>query len=111
MNSDPDLVRVFLAWLRLVGVTPERLVFRVHIHESADARQAVRFWSGVVGAPESQFGNCMIKVHNPRTVRKNVGADYHGCLLVYVRKSAALTLQIEGWCQALAEAARVPPIG
>ncbi len=35
------------------------------------------------------------------TVRKNVGPDYHGCLLVYVRNSATLNLQIEGWFEGL----------
>jgi len=59
----------------------------------------------VVGAPKGQFGKCTIKTHNPRTVRRNVGPEYHGCLMVYVRNSAALNLQIAGWCQGLATAA------
>ena len=106
INSDPELVRLFLGWLRLIGIASERLIFRVHIHESADAVDAMRFWSRVVGAPSSQFGKCTIKRHRPSTVRKNVGSDYHGCLLVYVRNSAALNLQIDGWCQGLTSAAR-----
>ena len=105
MNSDPELIRLFLAWLRLIEIPKDRLVFRVHIHESADATGAITYWSGVVDAPVSQFGNCTIKKHKPKTVRKNVGPDYHGCLLVYVRNSAALNLQIDGWCQGLARAA------
>jgi len=111
MNSDPALIRVFLAWLRLLGVSPDSLVFGVHIHESADAQAAVAFWSGVVGAPESRFRKCTMKRHNPRTVRKNVGADYHGCLLVYVRNSTVLNLQIEGWCQGIAAAAEALDAG
>jgi hypothetical protein len=105
MNSDPALIRVFLAWLRLIGVGRERLVFRVHIHESADPVEAVAFWSDVVGAPESQFTKCTIKTHNPRTVRKNVGREYHGCLVVYVRNSTVLNLQIQGWCDGVAAVA------
>ncbi len=105
MNSDPTLIRLFLAWLRLVGVSRDRLIFRLHIHESADAAEAVAFWSEVVDAPASQFGNTTIKSHKPQTVRKNVGANYHGCLLVYVRNSAALNLQIQGWCEGLSSAA------
>ena len=106
MNSDPRLIELFLAWLRLAGVSPDRLIFRLHIHQSADATDALQFWSKVVGAPQSQFGNTTIKTHNPKTVRKNVGADYHGCLVVYVRNSAALNLQIEGWFEGLSAAAR-----
>ena len=103
--------RVFLAWLRLIGVASERLIFRLHIHQSADAAEQSRSGREVVGAPEIQFGTCTIKTHNPRTVRKNVGAEYHGCLLVYVRNSAALNLQIAGWCQGVATAAEVLSAG
>lgn len=105
MNSDPALIRLFLAWLRLIGVGRHRLVFRVHIHESADAAAAVTFWSDVVGAPPSQFTKSTIKTHNPRTIRRNVGADYHGCLVVYVRRSADLNLRSAGWSEGLATAA------
>lgn len=111
MNSDPELIRVFLAWLRLLGVPLERLIFRVHIHDSADAAEAVEFWSDVVGASTSQFGKSTIKTHNPRTIRKNVGTDYHGCLLVYVRNSTELNLRIQGWCEGVAVAAQARPAG
>ena len=106
MNSDPRLIQLFLAWLRLAGVSPDRLIFRLHIHQSADATEAIAFWSRVVEAPASQFGNTTIKTHNPKTVRRNVGEDYHGCLVVYVRNSASLNLQIEGWFEGLSAAAR-----
>jgi transcriptional regulator with XRE-family HTH domain len=111
MNSDPELIRLFLAWLELVGVSSDRLIFRLQIHESADAAGAVTFWSGVVGAPESQFAKTTIKTHNPRTVRKNVGTGYHGCLLVYVRNSTELNLRIEGWCDGVAAGARILAAG
>lgn len=105
MNSDPRLIQLFLSWLRLADVSPDRLIFRLHIHQSADATDALAFWSKAVDAPLSQFGNTTVKSHNPKTVRKNVGADYHGCLVVYVRNSAALNLQIEGWFEGLSAAA------
>jgi hypothetical protein len=106
MNSDPVLIRVFLAWLRLIDVADDRLVFRVQIHESGDLPRAVRFWAEVVGVPESDI-KMTLKRHNPTTVRKNVGDDYHGCLSVYVRRSAELNLRITGWIEGLAEAATV----
>lgn len=106
MNSDPMMIRLFLCWLRLLQVSPSRLIFRLHIHESADAAEAIRYWSAVVDAPVNQFGRPTLKTHNPLTVRKNVGPEYHGCLLVYVRKSATLNLQIEGWFEGLSATAR-----
>ncbi|MGW7572596.1 hypothetical protein [Streptomyces sp. NPDC054765] len=97
INSDPDMIRVYLTWLRLLGVSDERLRFHVHIHESADVRAAEQFWADLTGADQSAFGKTTLKKHNPKTVRKNVGEDYHGCLMIRVSQSAELYRRIEGW--------------
>jgi hypothetical protein len=88
INSDPDVIRLFLAWLRLLGVPSERLTYRVCIHETAEARAAERFWADVVGIPPEHLQRTTLKRHVAKTVRKNTGDDYHGCLVVRVRKSA-----------------------
>ncbi|MEW2438692.1 hypothetical protein AB0952_31845 [Streptomyces caniferus] len=97
INSDPDMIRFYLAWLRLLGVSSERLRFYVHIHESADAEAAEHFWADLAGADPSAFGKTTLKRHNPKTVRKNVGENYHGCLMIHVSQSAELYRRIEGW--------------
>ena len=79
---------------------PSQVRFRVHIHETADVAAAEHFWQGVTGADPAQFQRTTLKRHNPRTVRKNVGADYHGCLIVKVKQSADLYRRIEGWVRA-----------
>jgi hypothetical protein len=86
MNSDPAMIRLFLRWLDLVGVTHDRVRFRLHIHESADVEMALRHWSDQVGIDPASFLNTILKRHNPATVRGNVGASYHGCLCVEVRR-------------------------
>jgi transposase len=100
-NSDPSLTGLFLRFLGEAGVEPARLRFRVHIHETADAHAAEQFWLGVPGAEPGQFHRTVLKRHKPRTVRKNVGADYHGCLRVEVMQSAELYRRIEGWVRAV----------
>jgi hypothetical protein len=93
-------------------VAREQLTFRVHIHELADAEAAQRFWTGVTEADAYQFRRPTIKRHNPKTVRKNVGEDYHGCLCVRVRQCAELYQKIEGWAGAvMGDPARVRPGG
>lgn len=104
VNSDPAMIKLFLAWLRLVEVADDRLVFRLQIHESADVPGSVRFWAEVVGVSESSI-RPTLKRHNPRPVRRNTGEGYHGCLAVYVRRSAELNLRIAGWFEGLSEAA------
>jgi|SRR3984957_2535863 transposase len=100
INSDPGLIKFFLRFLREAGVESGQLRFRVHIHETADVAAAEQFWRDVTAADPVQFQRTTLKTHNPRTIRKNVGADYHGCLIVRVRQSADLYRRIEGWVRA-----------
>jgi transcriptional regulator with XRE-family HTH domain len=97
MNSDPLLIGFFLRFLDSAGIKQKRLVFHVHIHENADADAAQRFWQEVTGGHPEQFGATTLKRHNPKTVRKNVGADYHGCLRIDVLRSSELYRKIAGW--------------
>lgn len=100
INSDPGLIRFFLRFLGAAGVPRSDLAFPVHIHETADVAAAQRFWQEITGASPEQFQKPALKRHNPKTNRKNVGADYHGCLRVTVYRSSAFYRKIEGWASA-----------
>jgi transcriptional regulator with XRE-family HTH domain len=108
-NSDPALIAFFLRFLDLAGIMSDELIFRVQIHENADVAAAQRFWLDVTGADPSQFRRPSLKRHNPRTIRKKTGEDYHGCLRIDVRRSTGLYRQIEGWVRAAFKAAGDPP--
>jgi hypothetical protein len=106
MNSDPALIGLFLRFLEVAEIGHDMLIYQVQIHESADVGTAQRFWMNVTGADPAQFRRPTLKRHNPRTVRKNTGNDYHGCLRIEVRRSTRLYRKIEGWATA-AMSARV----
>ncbi|MEV5853202.1 hypothetical protein [Streptomyces anulatus] len=107
VNSDPGMIEVFLAWLRLPGVTGERLRFHVHIHETADIAAAEQYWITLTGADPAAFGKTSLKRHSPKTNRKNIGDDYRGCLSVRVLKGADLYRRVEGsWCGIVGAAKR-----
>jgi hypothetical protein len=97
INSDPQLISFYLRFLDAAGVSRDDLVFRVHIHESADVAGSQKFWLDLTGAQPEQFRSPTLKHHNPKTVRKNIGVDYHGCLIIRVRRGSALYRRIEGW--------------
>ncbi len=101
INSDSKMILFFLRFLAVVGIEPERICCRVSIHENADVAGAQRFWQQVTGLPADQFRRPTLKRHNPKTIRKNTGDDYHGCLIVRVRKGGELYRQIEGWASAV----------
>jgi len=100
-NSDPGLIRFFLRFLDVTGTPQTSVRFRVYIHEKADVAAAQRFWLDVTGASIDQFATPALKRHNPKTIRKNTGDEYHGCLRVDVRRSSDLYRRIEGWSTAI----------
>jgi transcriptional regulator with XRE-family HTH domain len=104
INSDPVMIKFFLRFLDVAGIPREQVIFRVYVHESADVGAAQRFWLDVTRAHPTQFRSPTLKRHNPRTVRKNTGDDYHGCLRIDVRRSADLYRKIEGWAAAVMRA-------
>lgn len=106
VNSDPVLVRLFLEGLRLLGVNEDRLACQIQIHETADEPAARRWWIERSGLPEECFRPSVLKRHNPKTVRKNVDAGYHGCLCIRVRRSRELYLVIRGLIEGLADLPR-----
>jgi len=105
MNSDPALITLFLRFLDAVGVDRNMIVYRVYIHETADVAGAERFWLEATGADPTLFRRPALKRHRPQTVRKNVGADYRGCLRVDVRQNVELYRRIEGWTRAVTSGA------
>lgn len=106
VNSDPTMIELYLRWLDLLGVDRTRLRFHVMMHESADLSAAQEFWSELTEADPSAFCKPNIKKHNPRTVRKNTGDSYHGCLAVRVLQGADLYRRIEGAWYGIVDAAR-----
>lgn len=109
VNSDPGVIKLYLAWLDLLGVERERLRYRVMIHMTADVEGAKRYWADLAGVDVSQFQKTTIKKHNPTTVRKNVGDTYRGCLVIRVSQGADLYRRIEGWWTGMVAGITTPP--
>lgn len=104
INSDAGMIRLFLAFLHHLDVPRERLRFRLQIHESADLCSSTEHWAEVAGVPIESFQRPTLKRHLPLTNRKNVGAGYHGCLVITVLQGARLYRRIEGTWWAVARA-------
>ena len=97
VNSDPEMIGLYLSWLHLLGVPRGHLRFCVMIHESADVAAAEDYWAELVGADRSAFHKTSLKKHNPKTVRRNTAEGYRGCLVIKVLQGADLYRRIEGW--------------
>ncbi|MFE0736119.1 hypothetical protein [Streptomyces sp. NPDC058855] len=106
VNSDPHMILLYLAWLDVLGVEPDRRTFRVMIHEKADVASAEAYWADLLGVDVTALRRTTLKKHNPTTVRKNVGEEYRGCLVVKALQGADLYQRIEGWWSGMVVEAR-----
>lgn len=108
MNSDPGLVRLFLAGLAALGVVDERISLRMSIHENADIATASEVWASIAGVEVERLRRPTLKKHNPVTIRRNVDHEYIGCLSIAVHTSSGLYRRIQGVMDAVV--ARLPAL-
>lgn len=55
-NSDPDMIKVFMRFMReVLEVNEEKIRAGVHIYSSINPNQAKKFWSGVTKLPIDRF--------------------------------------------------------
>jgi hypothetical protein len=110
MNSDPSVIDVFIRWLALIGVSRDRILLQLHIHESADLDDVVSRWRERPSLAGLPWGSATVKRHNPLTRRHNVGEDYLGCLRVTVNRSTELVRTVAGWWAGIAAVADLVPL-
>ncbi len=78
-NADPNLVQLFLKYLR-AGFALEEQKFRVniHLHSYHNANKQITFWSRITNIHEKQFNRPHQKTHTSIQIRE----DYQGCVSI-----------------------------
>jgi len=95
-NSDPDTVRLMMAFFRDVCDVPEQK-FRGHIYTSSlDHRGTEKYWSEISGIPLKQFFKLSVK---KATKSKKEGL-IHGTFEIYIC-NVELSLKIQGWAKGI----------
>lgn len=102
-NSDPRMILIFLKWLKnTFSVNNSNLVYELYIHETADIKKAQIYWSQILSMPIENM-RTYLKKNKIKTIRKNIGNDYHGLIRVKVNKSTNLNRKITGWIEGIYE--------
>lgn len=77
MNSDPDLIRLFISLLRNTFKLDESKFHPLlHVHQYHDIPAEIAFWSKITRIKPEQFMKPYLKPHTGKRVREG----YHGCL-------------------------------
>lgn len=87
-NSDPAVLTLFLAWLRLFGDTHQKLKVKLHLYTDMNIRQETQFWSRTLRIPVKNFYKPYVKTNvrdKPRNYRGRFG---HGtCNVMLLNKN------------------------
>ena len=103
-NSDSRLIKLFLKWLlEICKISLENIDFEIYIHETANIKEAKKYWARILNLPEKRFKKVRLKKHKIKTKRKNVGKSYHGLLRIRVKKSTNLNRKIAGWIEGISK--------
>lgn len=60
-NTDPAMLKVYLKWLILLGVSKNKLKIRLHLYKDMDRDKEILFWKKELGLAQSQFQKAWIK--------------------------------------------------
>ncbi|MFA6341005.1 MAG: hypothetical protein WCX27_02060 [Candidatus Paceibacterota bacterium] len=81
INSDPDLIRIFISCLMDIGVKKEDLLVSVRMYEDMNIGKVQNFWSKITGVGKNSMKKADI------LVGKKIGKLEYGMCRVRVRKS------------------------
>ncbi len=100
VNSDPDMIKVFLCFLKKVLRVPnEKIKVSIRIHPNVSKESAINFWSKITAIPKDRFGiTDQISSASQRKRPKNLLP--YGTLDVRVN-SRQNFYKIKGWIEGL----------
>ncbi len=86
MNSDPDMVKMYLFLFRKSFIVKEeKFRARIHLHEYHDQAAMIDFWSKITGIHKNLFS-----IYNKPHTGINKKPGYKGCLSIYYGDSRIL---------------------
>ena len=104
-NSNPDIIRAFMIWLkRAYNIPSSDLILRVSINRTHRDRVAIveQYWSKVTAIPRSQFTKTSLIKARSRKIYSNPEQHY-GTLRIKVRRGTALRRRILGSIKAVSK--------
>ena len=100
MNSDPDMVRLMVAWIgEFLGAKKEEIGLRLYSHKPFAHEGFEQFWAKETQIPSSQFKKT---VYKPTGLLVKKRPDYRGCVRIELGKVVYLR-KMKYWQQMLIE--------
>ncbi|MEK9167187.1 MAG: hypothetical protein AAB613_00370 [Patescibacteria group bacterium] len=93
VNSNPEMIVVFLRFLRIVcGISESRLKALIHLYPDHDEEELLNFWSKVTNMPRTSFYRSFIHVGKVGTYKRR--SQYGTLALSYADKRLLNTILV-----------------
>jgi len=102
MSSDPELIKLFLLWLKDIGgIKYDEIAFDIFLKSDTlkERESAIAYWKKIIGT--DLFNLYIQKARRRRGLRNTVKRAESSILRIRVRKSSLLARQITGWIQGI----------
>jgi hypothetical protein len=98
-NSDPQMLALFLRWLKLLKISDDDLAFELYVHDNRkkDIPEFKKWWTEQLHIPIKKLSTVYFKRDKIKTNRTNTKDLYHGLIRIKVASSTVLNRKINGW--------------
>lgn len=94
-NSDPDLILLMRRWFqKYFDVSDDRFGYRLHIHESADIKKALKAWATLLDVPVTSIP---VSLKRHKATNRRVAVDYKGLIQMRVYQGVLINRKIDRW--------------
>lgn len=94
-NTDPAMLKVFIKWLNLLGVSKDKLRIKLHLYKDMNVQKEIIFWSEQLGVEKTQFTRSYIKDSRLSGLTYKNGFG-HGTCNIYVGDAALMRYILMG---------------
>ncbi|QQS18748.1 hypothetical protein IPL68_01575 [Candidatus Saccharibacteria bacterium] len=106
-NSDPDVVRLWVGWLKeICGLRDENIFMTLHIYPETDEEVCLKYWRNIIGIPNLRCGKTQVDRRIGKAISHNGKLPY-GTVRISVRsegdtaKGVRLYRRLKGWVSAI----------
>jgi len=82
-NSDPSMVRFFIYWMSLLGISKNDLRVKLHLYNNQKEAELINFWSQLTEIPVTNFNKSYIKKTDDSKKNYQGLFGYGTCVVAY----------------------------
>ncbi len=85
-NTDPSVLVFFIEWLKIFGVSRDKLKVRLHLYADMNTNTAIKYWSGILHIPVTSFTKSYIKKSSLSGLTYKNGFGHGTCMVTVANK-------------------------